>query len=419
MANERRKDNKRRVLKEGEYQRSNGTFEYRWRDKTGKRHYVYSKTLEELREKERELTRDILEGVPVENKTLTINDMYYRWKQIKKGLKENTFRNYQYTYEMFVEKEFGRIKLSDLRRSDVRAFYNHLVDDLHIKVASVDCIHTVLHQVLELAVDDDIIRYNPSDHALKELRRTHSNDSDKRRALTLAEQSMFEEFLSKNVRYNRWYPVFTVMLWTGMRVGEVTGLRWSDIDLEQGTISVNHTLVFFSKGEDNGGCLFKINTPKTKAGTRIIPMLPKVKEAFLMEREFQEMLEIRCQAEVDGYTDFIFINRFGGVQHFGTLNKALQRIIRDCNAAALKRAKGSKDVVLLPKFSNHSLRHTFTTRMCEAGVNIKAMQEILGHADIQTTLDIYAEATKELKEREMINFEEYFDKQSGLQQETT
>ena len=247
MANERRKDNKRRVLKEGEYQRSNGTFEYRWRDKTGRRHYVYAKTLEELREKELELTRDILEGVPIENKTLTVNDMYYRWKQIKKGLKENTFRNYQYTYEQFVEKGFGKIKLSELRRSDVRAFYNHLVDNLHLKVASVDCIHTVLHQVLELAVDDDIIRYNPSDHALKELRRTHSNDSDKRRALTLAEQALFEDFLYNNGDYNRWYPIFTVMLWTGMRVGEVTGLRWSDIDLENGTISVNHTLVFFRK----------------------------------------------------------------------------------------------------------------------------------------------------------------------------
>jgi integrase len=66
------------------------------------------------------------------------------------------------------------------------------------------------------------------------------------------------------------------------------------------------------------------------------------------------------------------------------------------------------DAVILPKFSNHSLRHTFTTRMCEAGVNIKAMQEILGHAGAETTMDIYAEATKELKKSELINFEEYF-----------
>lgn len=74
-----------------------------------------------------------------------------------------------------------------------------------------------------------------------------------------------------------------------------------------------------------------------------------------------------------------------------------------------------EDVVILPKFSNHSLRHTFTTRMCEAGVNIKAMQEILGHADAETTMDIYAEATKDLKKSELINFEDYFAKQKKVQ----
>lgn len=70
-------------------------------------------------------------------------------------------------------------------------------------------------------------------------------------------------------------------------------------------------------------------------------------------------------------------------------------------------------MVILPKFSNHSLRHTFTTRMCEAGVNIKAMQEILGHADAETTMDIYAEATKDLKKSELINFEDYFNRIVG------
>ena len=124
-------------------------------------------------------------------------------------------------------------------------------------------------------------------------------------------------------------PIFTVMLWTGMRVGEITGLRWEDIDLEEGTISVNHTLVYFDRGGSER-CGFAVNTPKTKAGERTIPMLPKVKEAFIMEKEYQEEVGLSCKAVVDGYTDFIFINRFGDTQHQGTLNKALRRIIRDC-----------------------------------------------------------------------------------------
>lgn len=411
---EKRKDNKNRVLKEGEHQRANGTYEYKWRDRRGKRHSIYAKTLPELREKELDVLRDVLDGIREGKKDLTINDLYHRWVQLKRGLKDNTFQNYKYMYMQYVEPDFGKSRVADLKRTDVRAFYNLLADDQHLKASTIDSVHTVLHQVLELAVEDDYIRYNPSDNALKELKKAHCNDSEKRRALTLAQQQLFESFLEQPGQYNKWYPIFTVMLWTGLRVGEVTGLRWCDIDLEKGTIDVNHTLVYYSKHEKEG-CTFAINTPKTEAGKRIVPMLPKVKEAFLLEKQLQEDFGIECTATVDGFTDFIFINRFGGVQHQGTLNKALRRIIRDCNYEVIDKHKGTDDPVLLPKFSNHSLRHTFTTRMCEAGVNIKAMQDILGHADAETTMDIYAEATHDLKRAEMISFADYFNNVKAAQ----
>lgn len=408
MAIERRKDNKNHVLKDGEYQRANGTYEYKWRDKKGTRHSVYAKSLDGLREKEIDVLRDALEGIRADKSSITINDLYYRWVQLKKGLKPNTFQNYKYMYSQFVEHDFGKIHIADLKRSDVRAFYNHLADEQHVKANTIDNIHTVLHQVLELGVEDDYLRYNPSDNALKELKRAHNADSEKRRALTVPEQKLFESFLSKEGPYHRWYPIFTVMMWTGLRVGEITGLRWCDIDLSEGIINVNHTLVYFDKGGSER-CSFAVNKPKTKAGERTIPMLPIVKEAFLMEKEYQKECNLKCEAVVDGYTDFVFINRFGGVQHQGTLNKALRRIIRDCNYEVLD--KGEKDPVLLPKFSNHTLRHTFTTRMCEAGVNIKAMQDILGHADAETTLQIYTDATKDLKKSEMIGLDEFFKAQ--------
>lgn len=410
MAVERRKDNKRRVLKEGEYQRSSGTYEFKWRDKRGNRHSISAVTLEELREKELDVLRDVLDGVKVDKNNLTVNDMYNSWIQLKRGLKENTFSNYKYMYKMFVEPDFGKNRITDLKRSDVRGFYNFLAEEKHVQINTIDSIHTVLHQVLEIAVEDDYLRYNPSDNALKELKKAVNFEVEKRRALTVSEQEIFEAFLRKKGQYHRWYPVFTVMLWTGMRVGEITGLRWCDIDLEEGSINVNHTLVYFDKRAEER-CTFAINTTKTKAGERSIPMLPKVKEAFLMEKEYQRECGVKSESVVDGYRDFIFVNRFGNVQHQGTLNKALRRIIRDCNFEILDKNK-QNDVIILPKFSNHSLRHTFTTRMCEAGVNIKAMQEILGHADAETTMDIYAEATKELKKSELINFEEFFERNS-------
>jgi len=201
------------------------------------------------------------------------------------------------------------------------------------------------------------------------------------------------------------------MLWTGMRVGEATGLRWEDVDFDKNEISVNHTLVYYCHRSDRNESVFAINTPKTEAGKRTIPMLPRVKEALLLEKKFNDEFDITCNSVVDGYTDFIFLNRFGEVYQQSTLNKALRRIIRDCNFEVLDKHKGSGDPVLLPHFSNHYLRHTFTTRMVEKGMNVKVMQDILGHADAQTTMNIYADVTKELKDREMSEFGKAFGKE--------
>ncbi len=403
----RRKDNKKRVLKEGEYQRQNGTFEFKWRDALGNRHSIYAKTLEKLREKELDILRASLEGIRTDSNIVTVNDLYKLWKDLKRGLKENTFQNYMYMYTQFVEETFGKAKIKDIKRTDVRAFYNTLSEQYGLKTNTIDSLHTVLHQVLELGVENEYIRYNPSDGALKELKRACNKESIRVKALTKEEQNLFTEFLKKPGKYNRWYPIFIFMLWTGMRVGEATGIRWCDIDFENDEITVDHTLVFFAHKEHKK-CIYAINTPKTEAGKRTIPMLPIVKDALLMERQLQKEFGIECKSVIDGYTGFVFLNRYGEVHNIGTLNKALNKIIRDCNFAQIDKTNSQDKVTLLPRFSNHSLRHTFTTRMCEAGVNIKAMQDILGHKDAETTLQIYTDATRDLKKREMRNLADYF-----------
>ena len=214
MANIRRKDKKGRVLKEGEYQRPNGSYEFKWRDNRGNRRSIYAETLEKLREKELDVLRDALNGKPVENKKITINDLYNRWKVLKKGLKDNTLQNYIYMYEMFVKPDFGRTRIADLKRTDVRAFYNSLHDNRQLEVSTIDSIHTVLHQVLELGVEDEYIGYNPSDNALKELKRAFNHEKKKRKALTVKEQELLENYLIKQGKHHRWFPVITAMLWT-------------------------------------------------------------------------------------------------------------------------------------------------------------------------------------------------------------
>ncbi len=399
----KRFDKKHRLLKKGETQRADGYYTYRWTSRNGKRHSITARTLEELREKEEGIIKDIVDGIRAENKNVTLDDMFHLWSKLKRGLKGNTYQNYCYMYRTFVSPEIGKLRIATLRKSDLKAFYNSLMDDKNLKIATVDNIHTVLHQVLEVAVEDHYMRTNLSDNLLKELRQSRNIGQEHRKALTVPEQELFLNYLRReNTPYHHWYPVFSVMTNTGLRVGEVTGLRWEDVDFEENLIQVNHTLVYYKHADD--GCYFSIHTPKTTAGKRVIPMLDEVREAFLEEKRYQELSQLTCKAVVDGYTDFIFINRFGNVQHQGTLNKALRRIIRDCNDEQL--AKNRKDIVLLPRFSCHSLRHTFTTRLVEAGVNLKVIQDALGHKDFSTTMDVYTDVTKELRQREFDNLQD-------------
>ena len=408
MAKTKRKDKSRVVLRTGEIQRKDGTYQYSWTDKNKKRRYVYARTLDNLREKEEQIAKDISDGIKAEARYTTVNELYALWKDLKRGLKDNTFENYKYMYETFVRKQIGDKRISMLKKSDIKRFYNYLADERGLKPATIDNIHTVLHQILDMAVDDDYIRNNPSNNVLKELKQSHIFKMEKRRGLTRPEQELFLSYLKETPSVQNWYPVFAVMVGTGLRVGELTGLRWCDVDIEEGTIDVNHTLVYYDHRTSEGkrGCYFNVNTPKTEAGNRQVPMLDFVKEAFLMERERQDMLDVHCEATVDGYTDFIFINRFGQPQHQCTLNKAIRRIIRDCNDEQFLKDDNPK--VLLPHFSCHSLRHTFTTRMCEAGVNVKVIQDTLGHKDISTTLNIYTDVTKELKRSEFEGLDLYF-----------
>ena len=413
----KRLDKDRIKLRTGESQRKNGTYDYRWTTPDGKRHTIYATTLDELREKEEAVICDKRDGIRVETKRITVNDMFELWCTLKRGLKDNTFQNYIYMYNMFVRPGFGRYKIAAVKKTDVKRFYNSMADEKILKISTMETVHNVLHQVFDMAMNDGIIRLNPTEGMLKELKQAHNFHREKRKALTISEQELVIDFLQRNPMYNHWYPVFAIMLGTGMRVGEIVGLRWCDIDLEEGFININHTLVYYNRGGEKK-CSFAINTPKIAAGERTIPMMDFVKEAFLQEKKFQEENGIKCLVSIDGYTDFIFVNRYGATQHQGTLNKAIRRIIRDCNDEVLTRYRGKDDPVLLPPFSCHSLRHTFTTRLCEAGVNVKVIQDVLGHADISTTMDIYVDVTKELKQKEFHDLGDYFGQKSGLRQFT-
>ena len=394
---QKRKDNRGRVLKDGEtFRKSDKLYMYRWTAKDGKRHTIYDATLEGLREKEEQIKHDLRDGIRAGESNITLNDVYELWKKDKVGLKQTTRGNYFYMYEHFVKEDLGWQKIQTIRRSDVRRFYNGLVDTQKLSMATLDNIHTVVHQIFKLAVEDNYIRTNPSDEMLADCKRSHSYQATKRHALTIPQQEAFIRYLSKSSVYKHWLPLFTFFLGTGCRVSEVTGIRWEDINMQENYIEINHNMVYYQR--DKGKCYFSVTTPKTEAGRRIIPMLPEVRKALEDEQKHQKEVEISCQSIIDGYTNFIFLNRYGCPHNPQTINRTIKRVTLAYNEEEMERAdKEQREPVLLPPFSCHNLRHTFATRYCENETNLKVIQEILGHRDITTTMDVYAEATKDAK----------------------
>ena len=176
------------------------------------------------------------------------------------------------------------------------------------------------------------------------------------------------EYVAEHPIYYKWWPLFTVLLGTGTRIGECLGLRWEDIDFEKNLISINHSLIYRPTPDTRENVL-SISLPKTEAGIRTIPMLAVVKDAFEIIREEQEDTGGN-ETVIDGMYGFVFMNRFGNVHNYNTVNQAIKRIVSNYNSTEILQAKKEKrEPIILPNISCHIMRHTFATRLCEAESN--------------------------------------------------
>lgn len=320
-----------------------------------------------------------------------------RYLATKNNLASSTYANYRYMYDHFCKDDFGKRKIADIKYSDMLHFYLSLIKK-GTKIKTVESLHCVLHPAFDMAVRDDLIRKNPSDGVISEIKKRQGREQKVQRALTVEQQVELMRYITDHPLYDYWRPLFTVLLGTGCRIGEICGLRWKDVDMENRVIDINHSMTYFRRGTQAPyTCGFKFEPPKTKAGIRKIPMLDEVYEVF--QELYEEQLEDGFSSlVVDGATGFIFINKVGTLYKHSAIDHAIKRIVNTHNAEEeVKAKKEQREPIMLPFFSCHTFRHTFCTRFCENETNVKVIQSVMGHADINTTMDIYAEVTEAKK----------------------
>lgn len=380
-----RYDSKGRKLHTGESEEiERGSYKYRYIDpRSGKRNTIYAQDLADLRKKEKEVTKDLDDAVLTDAsaKKLTVNALFDNYMNTTE-LAPSTRSNYERMWQNQVADKIGNIKVVQLRSSHIKSLYATM-SRAGYSHNTIKIVHTLLYPALELAVDDDMIRKNPARNCLS---KDYGTEVKEKEILSQEQQEKLISFMEQSNIYNVYVPMFTIFLETALRCGELIGLNWEAVNLKENSITIDHQLIYKNYGD---GAKFHISSPKTKAGNRTIPLSQKAQKAFVKQKEYNFMLGRRCEDEIEGYTDFIFLAKTGRPLMPSAVNNALYNVIDAYNKDELKKAKKEhRKADLISKISVHCLRHTACTNLARL-INVKSLQYIMGHAHSDVTMDVY------------------------------
>lgn len=385
MAGKKRTDNKGRILRTGEMQRSeDNRYLYRYTDLQGKKRTVYALTLLELRKKEKEISRDLQDRIDTDKAEMTLNQLFQMYMETKSDLRDSTRCNYISVWNNNIKDSLlGNMEIGQIKQFHVRVFYTELMRR-GLAANTIKLCHSLIFPALEMAVDSDIIRKNPA----KDCKKGIFGTKKKRRALSITEQEEFLSFIKDSNIYKVYYPLIVFALCTGLRVGELTGLRWADVDLKENVIHIRQQLTYKNYGE---GCKFYFQELKTDAGRRDIPLTAEARKCLTWQKELYLLLGTsKKRQEIEGVTDFVFVNTQGKPYATNAINFMLKNVVQAYNRQEkIWTVKGNKYFRPLPHISAHILRHTACTRLAESGLDPKVLQYIMGHASISVTMDIY------------------------------
>lgn len=315
---------------------------------------------------------------------MTLNQMFQIYMETKSDLRESTRYNYMGVWKNAIESTpLGNMKIAHIKQFHIRKFYSELVDK-GLSANTIKLYHNLINPTLELAVDSDIIRKNPA----KDCKKGIGGTKRERESMTISEQERMLNFIKNMDKYSLYYPMIVFALSTGLRVGELTGLRWADVDMKENVVHIRQQLIYKNLGD---GCKFHIQDLKTEAGRRDIPLTENARKSLIRQKELHLLLgKAMKQQEVEGISDFVFTNTQGKPYAVNAVNFALDNIVKAYNKMeGAQAAKEHRMPELLPHVSAHILRHTACTRLAESGLEPKVLQYIMGHANVSVTLDVY------------------------------
>ncbi len=364
------KDLKGKELGEGIYQQSNGTYCARFVDKFGKRKSKRSKKLQEVKKWLTD-TRYIDEHSDIEQASNMVVDYWFEyWISIKeKTVRPNTVRNYKERYHKNIKNVIGKKLLTEVKPLHCQLIFTNMADEGY-RTSTIYQTRIALYNMLEFAKENDIIIHNPCKKSVKS---DMGKPSEKKEALTVDVQKQFLEKAKGQSYENQ----FRFILQTGLRTGELVGLKWNDIDFREKTLKIERSMEYrYTTG------IWRVGEPKSKSGYRTIPLTDEAIRILKSQKAKNQNIKYIP----DEWAEQVFLCRKGEPIKNSTYDTALFKI---CDKANIKR------------FSMHVLRHTFATRCIEGGMLPKTLQKILGHSNIGITMNLYVHITEEEKLKEI------------------
>lgn len=385
-------DKNRKKLPKGISLRSDGRYMGRFTFK-GESFALYDKNLKSLEKKLADLRYEVMHGIFAKEADITVESWFSTWITEYKtnSVKQGTVECYKDCFLYYVKPYIGKKKLKDIRPEHIQKHYNDLMAKKYSS-STITMVHTILISMYKQAIKNKIVKENPV--ALATLPR--NKKKTERRVMSLKEQQTFLKYAESS----KYYTLYCIALFTGMRNGELRALQWKDIDFKNGIIMVNGTLKYFT------GQGYVKDTPKTSSSERTIPMLEGVSRIFKQHKLEQAKLKLSmgsdwCKSGKLG--DLVFVSSAGNPISESSVASDINKIVSRINLDEKQKAvREQREFVLFEHMTAHTFRHTFATRGIENGIMPKVMQEILGHSTLAMTMDLYAHVLPDMKANEMM-----------------